>query len=60
MHPDAQRLAAYLDGALGAVERADLRAHVLTCATCAVHAASRPGITVSGSTATEPRRSVRT
>jgi len=35
MHPDIHQLAAYLDGALGDAERADLRAHVLTCATCA-------------------------
>ncbi|MEO7910710.1 MAG: zf-HC2 domain-containing protein [Roseiflexaceae bacterium] len=34
MHFDTLRLAAYLDGALGDAERADLRAHVLTCATC--------------------------
>jgi hypothetical protein len=35
MHPDIYQLAAYLDGALGAAERADLRAHVLTCTACA-------------------------
>jgi DNA-binding beta-propeller fold protein YncE len=35
MHPDTQQLAAYLDGALGDAERANLRAHVLTCASCA-------------------------
>src|SRR5688500_7639401 len=35
MHPDTYQLAAYLDGALGDAERADLRAHILTCATCA-------------------------
>jgi DNA-binding beta-propeller fold protein YncE len=35
MHPDMRRLAAYLDGALDDAERADLRAHVLACATCA-------------------------
>ena len=35
MHLDTQQLAAYLDGALSDAERADLRAHVLTCATCA-------------------------
>ena len=35
MHPDTLQLAAYLEGALGDAERADLRAHVLTCASCA-------------------------
>jgi DNA-binding beta-propeller fold protein YncE len=35
MHFDTQQLAAYLDGGLSDTERADLRAHVLTCATCA-------------------------
>src|SRR5262245_49548765 len=35
MHPDTLRLAAYLDGALDPQSQADLRAHVLTCATCA-------------------------
>jgi DNA-binding beta-propeller fold protein YncE len=35
MHPNTQQLAAYLDGALGDAERAELRAHVLTCASCA-------------------------
>jgi DNA-binding beta-propeller fold protein YncE len=39
MHPDLTRLAAYLDGALGAEERAELRAHVLTCASCAARLA---------------------
>ncbi|HJZ46241.1 MAG TPA: zf-HC2 domain-containing protein [Roseiflexaceae bacterium] len=35
MHPDPLQLAAYLDGALGEDERAELRAHVLTCSACA-------------------------
>jgi hypothetical protein len=35
MHPDTLRLAAYLDGALDPQAQAELRAHVLTCATCA-------------------------
>lgn len=35
MHPDVVTLAAYLDGALADGERADVRAHVLTCAACA-------------------------
>lgn len=35
MHVDSHQLAAYLDGALSDAERADVRAHVLTCATCA-------------------------
>ncbi len=35
MHPDTHQLAAYLDSALGDAERADMRAHILTCATCA-------------------------
>ncbi len=35
MHPDTPQLAAYLDGALGATERAELRGHILTCPACA-------------------------
>jgi len=34
MHPDHRQLAAYLDGALDPDARAELRAHILTCATC--------------------------
>jgi DNA-binding beta-propeller fold protein YncE len=34
MHVDVHQLAAYLDGGLSDAERADLRAHILTCATC--------------------------
>jgi hypothetical protein len=34
MHPDYRQLAAYLDGALDPAAYAELRAHVLTCATC--------------------------
>jgi DNA-binding beta-propeller fold protein YncE len=35
MHPDLNRLAAYLDGALDEVARADVRGHLLTCPACA-------------------------
>jgi DNA-binding beta-propeller fold protein YncE len=35
MHPDMRQLAAYIDGALAEADRATLRAHVLTCSTCA-------------------------
>jgi DNA-binding beta-propeller fold protein YncE len=35
MHPDTNRLAAYLDDALPLEERAAVRAHVLGCAACA-------------------------
>lgn len=35
MHPDNVQLAAYIDGALGADERAALRGHILTCPACA-------------------------
>ncbi len=34
MHPDHRQLAAYLDGALDPATHAELRAHILTCATC--------------------------
>jgi anti-sigma factor RsiW len=34
MHPDHRQLAAYLDGALDPARHAELRAHILTCATC--------------------------
>jgi DNA-binding beta-propeller fold protein YncE len=39
MHPNTRQLAAYLDGALGDAERAELRAHILTCAACAARLA---------------------
>jgi hypothetical protein len=35
MHPDLTRLAEYLDGALDAAARADVRGHLLTCPVCA-------------------------
>jgi DNA-binding beta-propeller fold protein YncE len=35
MHPDTEQLAAYLDGGLAPDTRAELRAHILTCAACA-------------------------
>jgi DNA-binding beta-propeller fold protein YncE len=35
MHPDTFQLAAYLDGAFSEERRAQLRAHVLTCPSCA-------------------------
>src|SRR6478735_2916083 len=35
MHPDTHQLAAYLDGAVSDAKRMELRAHILTCATCA-------------------------
>jgi anti-sigma factor RsiW len=35
MHPDLNRLAAYLDGALDEAARADVRGHLLTCPACA-------------------------
>ncbi|HEX9374457.1 MAG TPA: zf-HC2 domain-containing protein, partial [Roseiflexaceae bacterium] len=34
MHPDNLLLAAYLDGAIDPDERAELRAHMLTCPAC--------------------------
>jgi sugar lactone lactonase YvrE len=34
MHPDLQQLSAYLDDALDAETRAELRAHILTCSVC--------------------------
>jgi len=34
MHPTNSQIAAYLDGALAEAARADVRAHLLTCATC--------------------------
>src|SRR5262245_17209475 len=35
MHPDTIQLAAYLDGALDEIHQAELRAHMLTCPSCA-------------------------
>jgi DNA-binding beta-propeller fold protein YncE len=34
MHPDIRQLVAYIDGALHPNERAELRAHILTCPIC--------------------------
>jgi hypothetical protein len=34
LHPDHRQLAAYLDGALDPAAHAELRAHILTCASC--------------------------
>ena len=39
MHPDATRLAAYLDGALPGAELAAMRAHLLACPACAAQLA---------------------
>jgi hypothetical protein len=65
MHPDTLRLAAYLDGAIGPDERAELRAHILTCATCTARLerlradAGRITRTVAAGTAPDVRASVR-
>ena len=65
MHPDTHQLAAYLDGALGDAERADMRAHVLTCATCAArlerlrHDGRRIMVALSSGAAPDVRPAVR-
>ena len=65
MHSDTQQLAAYLDGALSDAERAELRAHVLTCATCAARLerlrddGRRITIALSSSAAPDVRAAVR-
>jgi DNA-binding beta-propeller fold protein YncE len=57
MHPDNLKLAAYLDSAIDDDERADLRAHILTCAACTARLerlrddARRIAVAVSNSTA---------
>jgi DNA-binding beta-propeller fold protein YncE len=65
MHFDTQQLAAYLDGALSDAARADLRAHVLTCATCAARLerlrddGRRITVALSSSAAPDVRAAVR-
>ena len=65
MHGDTQQLAAYLDGALSDAERTDLRAHVLSCATCAArlerlrHDGHRITAALSSSAAPDVRAAVR-
>jgi anti-sigma factor RsiW len=59
MHPDDLRLAAYIDGALDEDQRAALRAHVLTCPSCAarlerLHADARQITTVLTTTTPAP------
>ena len=65
MHPNTHQLAAYLDGALSDAERADLRAHVLTCTTCAARLerlrddGRRITVALSSSAAPDVRAAVR-
>src|SRR5690349_5634432 len=65
MHPDNLQLAAYLDGALSDAERAELRAHILTCAACAARLDLRGAdgrritMALAGSTAPDVRAAVR-
>jgi hypothetical protein len=65
MHPDTRQLAAYFDGALSDAERADLRAHVLTCPSCAARLerlrtdARRITVALSSGAAPDVRAAVR-
>jgi DNA-binding beta-propeller fold protein YncE len=65
MHPDTLQIAAYLDGALAEQERAELRAHVLTCPACAARLeqlrddARRITVAISSAPAVDVRAAVR-